>query len=138
MIEIIPSHESHAVLLAPRLIEKERICRLAPLWSSREVILMNMKMSCESWTAFLDGEAACIFGIWQPNLLERKAMPWMLSTDHIKNAKIAFFRMAKKWVKEKSQHYDFYGVVDKEFYKSKQWLGYVGFNLYGENFNACC
>lgn len=138
MIQIVPARESHIHLLADRLLEKERICKFFPLWSTTDIMKLNLKMSSESFTAFLDGEAACMYGVHTPDLISGKAMPWMMATDTVKKAKVAFYRMSKKYVLDMATRYScLTGHVDSGFDKSQAWLKWLGFDIKeGEGFHT--
>lgn len=135
MIEIKPATLNHIPLIADRLLEKSRICNLFPLWNTRHIIKSNLLMSCEAYTAFLDGEAACMYGLHTPDLISGQAMPWMMATDSVKKARVAFYRMAKDYVNDISGRYRILeGGVDVNFDKSQRWLEWLGFKM-GETKN---
>jgi hypothetical protein len=134
MIEILPASKSHIPLLAERLLEKERICRMFPLWNIRRFMESNINISDEAWTAFLDGEAACMYGIYRPSMLESRVLPWMMATDTVKKAKVAFYRRAKKYIEEISGCYEILsGAVDGSFSGSIDWLQWLGFRIGDED-----
>ncbi|CAM6031508.1 unnamed protein product, partial [Sphagnum compactum] len=107
---------------------------MMPLWNTAHVMKANMKISAECWTAFLDGEAACMYGVYQPSLIEQRALPWMMATDTVIKARVAFYRMAKKFIVDASSRYGMLeGAVGIDFEKSQKWLQWLGFEMKDES-----
>jgi hypothetical protein len=79
------------------------------------------------WTVFIDGEAACIFGVSDTDA-PGVGSSWMVSSPAIRRAKVRFVRQSAKMVLEMFGHYD--TLVCHAWGENKyllgwlRWLGY--------------
>lgn len=83
----------HVHLLAPRLREPDRL----EIWASggnrpAQSLRKSLALSLFARTAFIDGEAAAMFGV---RVVGDVAIPWLLTTDTVDRHPLEFYRAAK-------------------------------------------
>ena len=97
------------------------------LWT----VKMSITMSSHCWTATVDGEVACIFGVGAVSLLGGQGCPWLLGTDHIdRNARV-FIRRSVPYIHKMLEAYPhLLNFVDARNVRSIRWLRQVGFTVH--------
>jgi hypothetical protein len=82
-----------------------------------------------AWTALVDGEVACIWGV-QEETPVTGAKVWLVASEIIEKRATRFLIEARKFIKEALKSYKFlYCYVDASFEKSARWLEWMGFEI---------
>lgn len=94
---------------------------------ARALLAQALMNDFPSWTCFIDGEPAAIFGATSDTLLG-EAKLWMLTTPLIESHQVPLLRASKLYVKKMAEIYgSVVGMVDAEFEVSRAWLRWIGF-----------
>lgn len=99
-----------------------------------EAVLESWAGSAETWTARINGEVACVYGVaihsGGSDLLP-VGVVWLLTTDTVDRNPITFFRASKKIVKDLSERYGtLMNYVDARYEQALEWAKRVGFTVY--------
>jgi len=94
----------------------------------------SIVLSRESWTAWFDGEVACMFGIRDHPLSTvalRIGIPWLLTGVVIERYPVAFVRGSRAVLAHFLESYDLLvQEVDGRYCRALRWLERAGFAVY--------
>ena len=96
-----------------------------------ELIEAAIKRAQYSWTGWIDGEVACIWGVETQTIMGDAATLWLISTDLVEKHRFTFVRKSQIFIQELiSQRFALiHGYVDPKFDRSRRWLKWLGFTL---------
>lgn len=63
-------------------------------------------ISQDSWTGFVDGNIACIWGVIPPTLMSNQAYLWLLTTELVREHQFLFVRHSQRVIEEMLRAYD--------------------------------
>ncbi len=93
-------------------------------------LVMTYRKSEETWVGMIDGEIACVWGVFHDSVLGKTARIWLLSTAVMEKAPIRVARFTKAWLTKLLKKYDILeNYVDDEYTKCKKWLKWLGFTI---------
>lgn len=97
----------------------------------RHVLEHGVQASTWCWSAFVDGELACIFGVAPlGTLLDSRGAPWLLGTDLIPKHRRIFARHARRYIDAMlAAHPQLVNAVHARNTVAVQWLQRMGFHL---------
>lgn len=130
-IEIIQADRSHIAVVAPIM----RQCDRDEIWASslttpHEALEASLSFSPMAWTATLDGEPFCMFGVAAASPMCRHGIPWMLGGPQIEKNAFGFLRRSKACLANVTQHYKaLSNYVDARNLVAIRWLKWMGFTL---------
>lgn len=91
----------------------------------------GLRISLYAWTATVDGEVACIFGVAPVNLLGGQGAPWMLGTPLIDKHRRAFMRLSPTYIARMlAVAPSLFNVVDARNVRAIGWLKRMGFTIH--------
>lgn len=112
-----------------------RACDVAEIWASHHytaqaALLEGVAVSTLAYTAMVDGEPVCIFGVAPRSLLTGEGLPWMLATDGLQQIERVLARMSKPVVEAMLDAYPMLGNwVDARNTRTIRWLKWLGFTV---------
>lgn len=127
MIELRQTQEADIEAIIPRLRahDKKTIRRLR--LDARSLLYETYSNGSPMFTATVDGEPACMWGIEKKSLLSTWLI-WMLTTDAVDENPVRFLRESRRIVRALYRDYGtLEGLVDADFDSSVQWLRWLGF-----------
>lgn len=81
-----------------------------------------------SWSAIVDGEVACIWGVQITGMTGARI--WLVTSEIVEKKYILFLRESRKFVDAALRAYhNLHCYVDSRFDKSIQWLEWLGFEI---------
>ena len=116
----------HVHLVASRM----RAADKAEIWASghhrpARCLRLSLKRSALARTAFIAGEAACMFGVVVEDGL---AFPWLLTTDTIDRYPMSFWRASKHVIAQLRQRFPIMVQrVDERYPAALRWATRLGF-----------
>lgn len=119
--------------LAPRMreadaVEVRRSAGFAPL---EALVRSLLESDGRAFTLRLDGQVAAMFGLVKPDILGVVGIPWLLTSDLVERAPVAFFRAAREmvdlWSAECPTLLQF---VDEEYTAARRFLARLGFTIH--------
>ena len=89
------------------------------------------RVSMLSWTATVDGQVACVFGVGSLSCLTGEGSPWLLGTNLIDKNAGAFIRRTMPYIRRMLLAFPHLtNYVDARNTRSVTWLRRVGFTLH--------
>lgn len=86
--------------------------------------------SRDAFTALLDGEIICIFGVVTSSVINGTGSPWLLGSDLIKENPFEFLGRSKKYMAKLKEGYSkLENHVDVDNKVSILWLRWLGFKI---------
>lgn len=132
MVEFRPPTDIDAILLACNMRAQDVAeVRAAGHTDLPPVIEDGIKRSAMCWSAYVDGELACIFGCAPAGtLLNPIGIPWLLGTDVMQKHRRIFVRQARPYIAQMLAAYPtLMNAVHAENTVAVRWLRSVGFKL---------
>lgn len=131
-VEIAPPQPGDAEELAANLRDQDR-AELAATGVTDEVeaCAMSVRVSKLCWTARVDGELACIFGVAPVgSVLEPRGVVWMLGTPLVPKHRRILARLAPKYIRQMLEAYPhLINQVHAKNTVATVWLRKMGFVL---------
>lgn len=99
----------------------------APLYIIRE----SVKQTPKTYTVFIDGELACLFGMAPLGLLGRQGAPWLLGTPVLDRHPSVLMRYCLPYIAEMLESRShLFNYVDARNVRSIRWLKRLGFKFH--------
>lgn len=96
----------------------------------REALDDGLKRSDWALTGLIDGEPVCMFGVAPVSILNGEGAPWMLGTEQLEQAQVAFLRACRGVVADMERTYPrLMNVVDARNTVAIRWLRWLGFRF---------
>lgn len=97
-----------------------------PMTALRE----SLDSAAKAWTALVNDEPGCMFGVTALDILSGLGCPWLLGTNLVEKNSIAFLRRSKRYVAEMLDLFPYlYNFVDARNRLSIRWLKWCGFDF---------
>jgi hypothetical protein len=131
MITILPATRDHAHALIARIrpadaAEINALGYADPL----DGLIECLDMAVSAFTGFIDGELAAIAGFAVPEMLGRRAMPWLVTTDTVDRHPLAFARASRRILDAlRKDHELLENYVDARHTVCVRWLRWLGCTL---------
>jgi hypothetical protein len=130
-LDFRPSLPTDALELGPRLTPEDRreveaMSNLDP----RMALMEGLVWSAETWTARIDGEVACMWGVRQADVLGWTGVPWMLGSEAVAANASTLLRQSRLIVDRWRGMYPVLrNMVDARHHRSIRWLRWLGFTI---------
>lgn len=130
-LTIIPARFEHIAPIAIHMRQADRDEVSASSGKSTfEALDFSLGKSAIARTVLIDGRPAGMFGCGDLNILARVGAPWLLGTDDLELAPVAFLRASVDWRGQLLQRYDVLrNLVDDRNIASIRWLKWLGFKF---------
>lgn len=108
----------------------------AEVWASNghtpaEAARTAVELSCEAYTARVDGKIICMFGVHKISFLGDAASPWLLGTDEIPHHVRHFLKWGRIVVQDWKQKYPvLVNFTDSRYTVATRWLEWLGFTIH--------
>lgn len=127
MMELIPAKPEHAEAIVKNLREHDKfefnVANVNPV----KDILKTLKKSPEAWTAVIDNEVCCMWGIKEESVITGAHM-WLITTNLVEQYPYKFLVESKRVTRRAVRTYFMlYGYVDAEYTMSNKWMEWLGF-----------
>lgn len=101
-------------------------CGLPPY----EALVRSWAVSDHSWTGFLDGVPAAMFGVTQASLVTGTGKPWLIGTDLLDKSPLTFLKECRPFMPEIERRYArLENYVDARNSRAIRWLKWLGFEM---------
>lgn len=129
MIQVLPTERVHVQEIAQRMRVEEGVERVG---LDKDRIVADAVIKADyAFTAFVDNEIACMWGIHRPTMLSDTAYMWLVTTPLVEQHAFMFARRSQIYLRGLKEHFSLIqGHVDARFKRSIRWLGWLGFTLY--------
>ena len=130
-LSIIPAIPEHIAPIAihMRQADRDEVAAFAGK-SPYEALEFSLGRATIARTVLIDGQPSGMFGVGDLNILARSGAPWLLGTDDLALAPVAFLRASLDWQRQLFERYDVLrNLVDDRNSASIRWLKWLGFNL---------
>lgn len=95
-----------------------------------EALLISLDGAEEAWTARLDGQPMCMWGVNATSLIGYKGVPWLLGSDLIQRHPMVFLRHSRQIVARwRGMFPELRNYVDARHHRSIRWLRWLGFTI---------
>ena len=97
--------------------------------SERNAELLNMcqKMSGEVWSAFIDDDYICSWGLIPPTIFSTQAYIWMHTQEIVQEHQFVFIRQSQRIIEEMLKRYEtLVGHCVIDAHRSQRWLKLLG------------
>lgn len=132
-IVFVPIKMAHVKHVAANLREEQILEARSVGKEPLDAILYSVNRSTKSWTAMVDDDIACVFGLFCPDLIGNSATLWMMATPLVAENRFALIRHAKKFILSYQSIYpEINAFCYKRFGKSTKWLMSLGFREIAE------
>lgn len=130
-VDFRPSLPSDAIDLGPRLtLEDKRELEAAGDLPPCAALLEGVVWSEEAWTARIDGEVACMWGVRPADLMGWTGVPWMLGSEAVAQNGTLLLRHSRQIVARWRGMYPVLrNMVDARHERSIRWLRWLGFEI---------
>lgn len=130
-LTVIPAQFEHIAPVAIHMRQGDRDEVAASSGRSPfEALEFSLTRSTVARTVLVDGVPAGIFGCGDLNILARSGAPWLLGTDDLGRAPMAFLRTSVDWRDKLFERYDVLrNLVDDRNVASIRWLKWLGFKF---------
>jgi hypothetical protein len=129
MIQVLETKAQHVRDIALRMRLEEGIERVG--LDKEKIIRGAVKDASYTFTAMIDNEPACMWGIYQQTMLSDTAYMWLITTPLIEKHQFVFARRSQIYLQGLKQHFNvIQGHVDARFSRSIRWLRWLGFRVY--------
>lgn len=129
-IAVVPGTIAHACTIAREMREVSTADVERVGLDPNKAILDAMKRASMTWAGTIDGKLVCLGGVEQASILSDSAYLWLITTKAVEDHSFIFVRRSQMVVEALMEQYRMiYGMVDKDFARSIQWLKWLGFEL---------
>lgn len=126
---IVPAEAWHAEHICVREAEQSAADRLGV---RVDEFLYQAIQAGTAWTALVDDIPAAIWGVYQDGALGAGKI-WLVTSTLIDSHKMQFLRESKMFISKIKKDYGVLtGFVDDEFFISKKWMEWLGFDAVGK------
>ncbi len=136
---ILAAMPSDAKIIA-RNLRKQSVKEVERVGGAKvEQIEAAIKRAQYSWTGWVDGEIACIWGIETVTIMADEATLWMISTPLVEKHAFTFVRKSQIFIRElmKQRFKLIHGMVSADFERSIAWLKWLGFKINAAQNGMC-
>ena len=145
-VEVGPPRKGDAAELAANLRDQDREeLRAAGVMNAEHAIADGIRRSALCWTARVDGEMACVFGVAPlGTMLDPRGVPWMLGTPLVPRHRRTLQELTPRYIQQMLEAYPhLLNQVHAKNTVATRWLRKMGFVLqpptptgpYGEPFH---
>ena len=93
-------------------------------------VIESYRRATECYVGLIDGEIACIWGVWKYSILSDRATVWLFSTEVIEKSPVVVARFMKREFKKLRDRYDsLENFIDNDNTFYKHWLKWLGFTI---------
>ncbi len=133
-VDIVPATEEHAAIIAanPREADATEVrasCGMSIDWALR----YGLRRSSKAWTAVMDGEPVCMFGITLTSAITGSGTVWCLGSKAMdrKDVRREFIRHSPHVLEEVQRRYPgtLFNCVDVRNNAAIRWLRWMGFTI---------
>lgn len=130
-LRVIPAQYEHIAPIAIHMRQGDRDEVAASSGRSPfDALEFSLDRSTVARTVLVDGVPAGMFGCGDLNVLARSGAPWLLGTDDLALAPMAFLRTSVDWRDKLFERYDVLrNLVDDRNVASIRWLKWLGFKF---------
>lgn len=130
-LRVIPAIPEHIAPIAMNMRQADRDEVAASSGRAPyEAIEHSLSRSQITGTVLIDGRPAALFGCGDLSILTRVGSPWLLGTDDLALAPVAFMRASVDWRDKLFERYDVLrNLVDDRNVASIRWLEWLGFSM---------
>lgn len=129
---VTPSKPWHIDRMTPLVREADR----RELWSgwrsTPEASLRHgLERSTHCWTALVNFQPVCIFGVVPESLLGASGVVWLIGTDEVVSRQVGFLRRCRPHLKRLQGMYSHLSnYVSAENIAAVEWLHWMGFTIH--------
>jgi hypothetical protein len=133
--EIVYGTLEHAKILTKNIrpADAREIFAAAARRSAYECIVSLNKLGGDMFTGLIDGEVACMLGVYRPTHTSTKGIPWMLTTKLIDRHPKLFLKGCRDGMEIIKATWDYSHLenyVDAEYDQAIRWLKWLGFTIH--------
>jgi len=129
MIEFRDAHIDDATRIDIRAADCREIWRTY-MSDPNLTVALSIGSSGKAYTALLDGEIICIFGVATTSVIGRVGAPWLIGSDLVAKVPRRFLVESKERVQKMKDGYSLLkNYVDVENSVSIKWLKWLGFTI---------
>lgn len=117
-------------MIAADIRDADRKEMLALGTTVEDALAEGLAHSDLAMTGLLDGVPVCMFGVSPLNIILGRGTPWMLATNRLEIAQVAFLRACRpvvKWMRE--SYPNLANVVHANNATAIRWLRWLGFRF---------
>ena len=128
---IIPPTDEHIQSLALNMSKAD----VDEIWAAGrktplEALEQSVSASPEPYVGLHEDQALCMFGVAELSILDNKGIPWMLSSDELKDHARPFLRGSRMYIDLMKEKYPFMvNFVDARNRAAIRWLRWLHFKL---------
>lgn len=124
---ICPALPKHAEQIVAAMREHEKMEFAVIQEDPIKLIKDSLERSDVAWSAFVDGQIVCMWGIKRESLITGGHI-WLVTTPLVEKHARRFLRENRRVVREAVKtYYLLYGYVDAAYLKSCKWMEWLGF-----------
>lgn len=127
-LDMIPAEPWHATIMAPRVREADK----REIWASGGIgveaaLRISVERSTHAWTAFVDGDPACMWGCGPATAMSEDGTAWMVGGPEVERFPFRFLRENRKFLAEMLGVYPVLrNHVDARNVVAIRWLEWLG------------
>lgn len=132
MITLVPANAIHAPSIIATMRQHDKFEFDIAGGDPIEAILETLRKSAAAWSALVDQEVACMWGVKEESVITGAHL-WLITTPLIEKHKHRFLVESQKVVRSCLISYKFlYGYVDAHYERSINWMKWLGFEIVSE------
>ncbi len=114
-----------------RACDREESAAYGFPFGTEAAIRLSIRNSLKCWTAFVDGDLACIFGVGVVSLLGGEGAPWMMGTGALDRHSRILQRLSPTYIAEMLKLFPYlHNHVHVGNRPSIRWLRRLGFTIH--------
>lgn len=134
-VEITPTRLLHIREICETMRPRERAAFEKLGQQPERLITHTVASSVEAFSGLIDDRVVAIGGVQTQGIFADKAYMWLIGSGEIERWPITFLRHSVEPINTLASMFPLvYGFADKEFFKSRRWLEWLGFTF--EDFGA--
>ncbi len=128
---IVPAHSDHLFWLANNMAQADRDeveagSGKGPFRALRD----SMERSVVAWTALVNDEPVCMFGVTPMDILAGVGSPWLLGTDKVRESPVTMIKLNREYIPKMLELFPrLVNFVDLRHVVSIRWLRRLGFEF---------
>lgn len=128
---VVPATSDHI----EQMLGKVRQMDINELWAAslatpEQALRLGLAVSTSAYTAFVNGEIVCMFGVAPQSLISGIGVPWLIGTPLIEKYARFFARESRKHLSEMLFLYPLLSnYVDVRNTAAIRWLKWLGFSM---------
>ncbi|EFM18633.1 hypothetical protein [Pantoea sp. aB] len=131
-VHIVVANNQHIEQLLPHVRQAD-IEEFESGWAMtpEQVLHYGIEKSSFCWAGIADGDVVAIFGVTPASILTGNGTPWLVASDRLQKYSRAFIRHSKPLLAGILETFPrLENYVDARNIAAKQWLHWMGFQLY--------